>query len=52
MLNELFPYDDKVRKFKFLKATTWHGIEYFEGQIVEVNKSHPLFNGIIVLAKD
>ena len=52
LLNELFPYDDKVRKFKFLKSAAFHGVEYFEGQIVEVNKSHPLFNGIIVLAKD
>ena len=51
-LNELFPYETTVRKFKFLKPINWHGTEYFEGQIVEVNKSHPLYNAVIVLAKD
>ena len=52
MLNELFPYESKFRKFKILKQLDWSGNIYFEGQIVEVNKSHPLYEGIIVLAKD
>jgi hypothetical protein len=52
MLNELFPYDSKVRKFKVLKQLNWRGENYFEGQIVEVNKSHSLYDGVIVLVKD
>ena len=52
MLNELFPYDSKVRKFKVLKQFNWRGENYFEGQIIEVNKSHPLYDGVIVLVKD
>lgn len=52
MLNELFPYDSKVRKFRVLKQLNWRGESYFEGQIVEVNKSHPLYDGVIVLVKD
>lgn len=52
MLNELFPYDSKTRKFKILKQLHWQGTEYFEGQEVEVNKQHPLYSGIIILAKD
>jgi hypothetical protein len=52
MLNELFPYDSKTRKFKVLKQFNWQNIVYFEGQEVEVDKNHPLFNGVIILAKD
>ena len=52
MLNELFPYESKTRKIKVLKQFSWAGTEYFEGQIVEVNKQHPLVDGVIVLAKD
>jgi hypothetical protein len=52
MLNELFPYEGKIRKFKVLKQLNWHGENYFEGQIVEVNKSHPLYDGVIILVKD
>ena len=52
MLNELFPYDSKTRKIKVLKQFSWRNIDYFEGQVVEVNKQHPLADGVIVLAKD
>jgi len=52
MLNELFPYESKTRKFKVLKQFNWQGTVYFEGQEVEVDKKHPLFGGVIVLAKD
>jgi len=52
MLNELFPYDSKVRKFKVLKPVNYNGSQYFEGQIVNVDKKHPLFGGVIALAKD
>ena len=52
MLNELFPYDSKVRKFKVLKQFGWRDEIYFEGQVVEVNKEHPLYAGVITLVKD
>ena len=52
MLNELFPYEGKTIKIKILKQFNWGGVEYFEGQIIEVNKNHPLSGGMIVLAKD
>lgn len=52
LLNELFPYETKTRKFKVLKQFVWHETTYFEGQEVEVNSQHPLYHGVIVLAKD
>ena len=52
MLNELFPYAEKTRKIKILKQFNFNGVNYFEGQVVELDKNHPLSNGIIVLAKD
>ena len=53
MLNELFPYEGKTRKFKVLKQFNWQDNSvYFEGQIVEVDSKHPLYNGVIILAKD
>lgn len=52
LLNELFPYDSKVRKFKVLKQFNWANETYFEGQILEITKNHPVYNGVIVLAKD
>ena len=51
-LNELFPYDDKVRKFKVLKQFQYVGVTYFEGQEIEVTKKHPVFGGVIALATD
>ena len=52
MLNELFPYEGKTRKFKVLKPFNYGEEKYFEGQVVEVNNNHPLYSGIIVLVKD
>ncbi len=52
LLNELFPYEGKVRKFKVLKQFVWQDTTYFEGQEVEVNSQLPLYNGVIALAKD
>jgi hypothetical protein len=52
MLNELFPYDNKTRKIKILKQFNYGGDNYFEGQVVEIDKNHPLFNGLIALAND
>jgi len=52
MLNELFPYDSKTRKFKVLKQFNWQNVVYFEGQEVEVDKNHSLYGGVIILAKD
>lgn len=51
-LNVLFPYKEKIRKFKVLKQFNWQGENYFEGQEVSVNNEHPLFGGIIALATD
>ncbi len=52
LLNELFPYDDKIIKVKILKQFNWREQAYFEGQVVEVNKTHPLHDGLIALARD
>ena len=52
MLNELFPYEEKTRKFKVLRQFSWRENSYFEGQEVEVNKQHPLYDGVIILVKD
>ena len=52
MLNELFPYESKTRKFKVLKQFNWRGVEYFEGQEIEITKDHSLASGVIVLAQD
>ena len=52
ILNELFPYDNKTRKIKILKQFNYGNIQYFEGQVLEVDKNHPLFSGLIALATD
>ena len=52
MLNELFPYEDKTRKFKVLKQFNWEGVSYFEGQEITINNKHHLFPGILALATD
>jgi hypothetical protein len=48
----LFPYDDKVRKFKVLKQFNFANDSYFEGQIIEVDKKHPIFPAVLALATD
>jgi hypothetical protein len=52
LLNELFPYDTKVRKFRFLKQFSYNNENYFVGQEVEVNKSHILYGLVLALAND
>lgn len=52
MLNELFPYETTVRKFKVLKQFSFNNNEYFEGQEVNVTSKDPLMPGVIALAKD
>jgi hypothetical protein len=52
LLNELFPYDSKIRKFKVIKQFNALGNDYFVGQELEVSKNHPLFGLVLHLAKD
>jgi hypothetical protein len=52
MLNELFPYETTVRKFKVLKNFNWDNEGYAVDAIIKVDKNHPLHNGVIVLVKD
>jgi hypothetical protein len=52
ILNELFPYDNKTRKIKILKQFNFGGDNYFEGQVIEIDKNHSLSNGLIALAND
>lgn len=52
LLNELFPYDSKVRKFRVLKNFNWGGQAYAIDAIIEVTKNHPLHSGVIALVKD
>lgn len=52
MLNELFPYDEKIRKFKVLRNFNYNGEYYTIDSIIEVNKTHPLYTGVIILVKD
>jgi len=51
-LNELFPYETTVRKFKVLKNFNWDGQAYTVDAIIEVSKKNSIYNGIIVLVKD
>jgi len=52
MLNELFPYKEKIRKFKVLRQFNWKEENYSEGQTIQVNNEHPLYDGVIILVKD
>jgi hypothetical protein len=52
VLNELFPYKEKIRKFRVLKQFQWGGDQYFVGQEISVNNEHSLFSGILALATD
>ena len=51
-LNTLFPYKEKIRKFRVLKQFQWDGDQYFIGQEISVNNEHSLFSGILALATD
>ena len=50
LLNDLFPYDTKTRKFIVLQDFTVNGEKYSEGQEIEISKSHPLFGNVLNLA--
>jgi len=52
MLNELFPYESKVRTFKVLRQFNYGGKSYQKDQIIEVDKKHPIYHGVIILAQD
>ena len=47
MLNELFPYETTVRKFKVLKNFNWNNEFYTADVIIEVSKKDTLHNNII-----
>ena len=52
LLNDLFPYDGKIRYFEVKKQFNWQGTDYFKGQRLEITKSHPVYGGVITLVKD
>ena len=52
MLNELFPYDTTIRKFKVLRNFNWEGQAYTTDAIIEINNKHLLHKAVIVLVKD
>jgi len=52
MLNELFPYETTVRKFKVLKNFNWNNESYAADAIIKVDKNHSLHTGVIALVKD
>jgi hypothetical protein len=52
ILNELFPYDEKVRKFQFKLNHSNNGVQYYKGQIVEVTRKHSLHNDVIMLTRE
>jgi hypothetical protein len=52
LLNELFPYDSKVRKFKVLKNFNYENEYYTTDAIIEVSKKDPLHSGVIAFVKD
>ena len=52
LLNDLFPYDGKIRYFEVKQQFKWHESDYFKGQRLEITKSHPIHGGVITLVKD
>lgn len=52
LLNELFPYETTVRKFRVLKNFNWEGEVYTTDAVIEVNKNHSIHSGVIALVKD
>lgn len=51
-LNQLFPYKEKYRKFRFIKGFGYGGVEFNKDQVIAVNKDHMLYDIIINLVKD
>jgi len=52
LLNELFPYESKTRKFKVIQQFIINNENYFEGQEIEINKNHPLSGYVINLVEN
>jgi hypothetical protein len=52
LLNDLFPYDSKVRRFRVNQQFVYDGITYFEGQELEIDRNHPLFNMVLIFAQN
>jgi|688.fasta_scaffold893966_2 hypothetical protein len=52
LLNDLFPYDGKIRYFEVKQSFNFANVDYFKGQRVEVNKNHSLYGGVISLVRD
>lgn len=52
LLNELFPYESKIRKFIVKEKFVWGPETFRPGQLVEVNKNHTLYGGVIGLVKE
>ena len=53
LLNELFPYDSKVRKFKVLKDFMGPDkVRYVKGSTLEITKKDPIHHNVIAYVKD
>jgi hypothetical protein len=52
MLNELFPYENKTRKFRVLKGFEVNRQKYFKGEILEINKKDPIHSIVIIYVRD
>jgi len=52
MLNELFPYETTIRKFKVLKNFNWNNEFYTADIIIEISKKDTLHTNIINFVKD
>ena len=53
MLNELFPYETTVRKFKVLKNFMGPGnVRYFKGSVLEISKKDPVHQNVIAYVRD
>lgn len=51
-LNQLFPYETYRRVFTVQQTFNHIGVEYVQGSVVEVTRTHPLFNSVIQYVKD
>ncbi len=51
-LNQLFPYKEKYRKFRFLKDFAFGGVIFSNNQVISINSDHMLYDIVINLVKD
>ena len=51
-LNELFPYETTVRKFKVLKNFNLNNEYYSADVIIEVDKNHSVYHNVLNLVQD